>query len=111
MFSYRHQKKYDSCFQIKRDMIAFSSRRGLDTKGDSLALGIDMFYSPYRFQSKPYLLKVLDIEASDIMIGQVMMLDKFKISTVDGKINKMKKELREKEECIIMMHLKKNFLK
>ncbi len=63
-------------------MIAFSSRRGLDTKGDSLALGIDMFYSPYRFQSKPYLLKVLDIEASDIMIGQVMMLDKFKISTV-----------------------------
>lgn len=92
-------------------MIAFSSRRGLDTKGDSLALGIDMFYSPYRFQSKPYLLKVIDIEASDIMIGQVMMLDKFKISTVDGKINKMKKELREKEECIIMMHLKKIFLK
>ena len=72
--AYRHQKKYDSCFQVKRDMIAFSSRRGLDTKGDSLALGIDMFYSPYRSQSKPYLLKVLDIEASDILVGQVMML-------------------------------------
>ena len=51
----RHQKKYDSCFQIGRNMIAFSSRRGMDTKGDSLALGIDMFYSPYRLQSKPYL--------------------------------------------------------
>ena len=72
--AYRHQKKYDSCFRVKRDMIAFSGRRGLDTKGDSLALGIDMFYSPYRSQSKPYLLKVLDIEASDILVGQIMML-------------------------------------
>lgn len=72
--AYRHQKKYDSCFRVKRNMIAFSSRRGMDTKGDSLALGVDMFYSPYRSQSKPYLLKVLEIEASDILVGQVMML-------------------------------------
>jgi len=55
-------------------MIAFSDRRGLDTKGDSLALGIDMFYSSYKIQSKPYLLKVLDIDASDVMVGMVMQL-------------------------------------
>ena len=72
--AYRHQKKYDSCLLIKRNMIAFSDRRGLDTKADSLALGIDMFYSSYKIQSKPYLLKVLDIDASDVMLGMVMQL-------------------------------------
>lgn len=55
-------------------MIAFSDRHGLDTKADSMALGVDMFYSSYKLQSKPYLLKVLDIEASDVMVGMVMQL-------------------------------------
>lgn len=72
--AYRHQKKYDSCFYIKRNMIAFSDRHGLDTKGDSLALGIDMFYSSYKLESKPYLMKVFEIEAGDVMVGMVMQL-------------------------------------
>ena len=72
--AYRHQKKYDSCFQVKRHMIAFKNRRGIDAKADSLALGIDMFYSSYKLQSKPYLMKVLDIEMDDLTVGLVMQL-------------------------------------
>ena len=71
---YYRQKKYDSCFYIKRNMIAFSDRRGLDVKADSMALGVDMFHSPYRHLAKPYLLKVLEIDANNVVVGLVMNL-------------------------------------
>ena len=72
--AYYYQEKYDSCFQVKRDMIAFKCRRGLEAKRDSMTLGIQMFHSPYMLQSKPYLLKVLEYESDDVTIGLVMML-------------------------------------
>lgn len=71
---YYNQEKYDSCFQVKRDMIAYKSRNGLDAKIDSMTLGIQMFHSPYRLQSKPYLLKALEYESDDITAGMVMLL-------------------------------------
>ena len=71
---YYYQEKYDSCFQVKRNMIAFKCRRGLEAKRDSMTLGIQMFHSPYMLQAKPYLLKVLEYEDDDVTIGMVMML-------------------------------------
>ncbi len=71
---YFNQEKFDSCFQVKRDMIEYKSRNGLDAKIDSMTLGIQMFHSPYRLQSKPYLLKALDYESDDITAGMVMLL-------------------------------------
>ncbi|MBR5781620.1 MAG: hypothetical protein IKY27_06515 [Bacteroidales bacterium] len=71
---YYNQEKFDSCFQVKRDMIAYKSRNGLDAKIDSMTLGIQMFHSPYRFQSKPYLLKALEYESDDITTGMIMLL-------------------------------------
>ena len=71
---YYNQEKYDSCFQVKRDMIAYKTRNGLDAKIDSMTLGIQMFHSPYRLQSKPYLLKALEYESDDITAGMVMLL-------------------------------------
>ena len=71
---YYNQEKYDSCFQVKRDMIEYKTRNGLDAKIDSMTLGIQMFHSPYRFQSKPYLLKALEYESDDITAGMIMLL-------------------------------------
>ena len=71
---YYYQEKFDSCFQVKHDMIAFKCRHGLEAKRDSMTLGIQMFHSPYMLQSKPYLLKVLEYENDDVTIGMVMML-------------------------------------
>ena len=71
---YYNQGKFDSCFQVCRNMIAFKCRRGLEAKRDSMTLGIQMFHSPYMLQSKPYLLKVLEYENDDVTIGMVMML-------------------------------------
>ena len=71
---YYYQEKYDSCFQVKRNMIAFKCRRGLEAKRDSMTLGIQMFHSPYMLQSKPYLLKVLEYETRYDIIGSIMLL-------------------------------------
>jgi hypothetical protein len=71
---YYNQGKFDSCFQVKRDMIAYKSRNRLDAKIDSMTLGIQMFHSPYKLQSKPYLLKALEYESDDVTVGMVMLL-------------------------------------
>ena len=71
---YFNQGKFDSCFHVCRNMIAFKCRRGLEAKRDSMTLGIQMFHSPYMLQAKPYLLKVLEYEDDDVTIGMVMML-------------------------------------
>ena len=71
---YYNQGKFDSCFQVCRNMIAFKCRRGLEAKRDSMTLGIQMFHSPYMLQSKPYLLKVLEYETRYDIIGSIMLL-------------------------------------
>lgn len=69
-----YQKKYEECFETTHDAINFKSRHGIDTKNDSMALGILMYHSPYKLKSKPYLLKVLDIETNDVVRGAIMAL-------------------------------------
>ena len=71
---YYDQHEFDSCFLVQQEMIAFKTRRGIDAKNDSVSLGIAMFHSPYILQSKPYLLKVLDIDIGDVERGAIMSL-------------------------------------
>ena len=66
--------EFDSCFLVMHELIAFKTRRGIDTKNDSVNLGIAMFHSPYCPQSKPYLLKALDSDIDDMKLGAVMSL-------------------------------------
>ena len=71
---FHYQKKYEECFKTAHDVINFKSRHGMDTKNDSMALGILMYHSPYKLKSKPYLLKVLEIKTNDVAHGAIMML-------------------------------------
>lgn len=71
---YYDQHKFDSCFFVQQELIAFKTRRDIDTKNDSVSLGIAMFHSPYILQSKPYLLKVLDADFGDMERGAIMSL-------------------------------------
>lgn len=66
--------EFDSCFLVMHELIAFKTRRDIDTKNDSVNLGITMFHSPYCLQSKPYLLKALDSDIDDMKLGAVMSL-------------------------------------
>lgn len=66
--------EFDSCFLVMHELIAFKTRRDIDTKNDSVNLGITMFHSPYCLQSKPYLLKTLDCDIDDMKLGAVMSL-------------------------------------
>lgn len=66
--------EFDSCFLVMHELVAFKTRRGIDTKNDSVNLGITMFHSPYCLQSKPYLLKTLDCDIDDMKLGAVMSL-------------------------------------
>lgn len=66
--------EFDSCFFVMHELIAFKTRRDIDTKNDSVNLGITMFHSPYCLQSKPYLLKTLDCDIDDMKLGAVMSL-------------------------------------
>ena len=70
------QKQYDAAFAEESLIIMMKARRGLDTKRDSLSLGINMFFSPMKTASKPYLLKVLDVYADSATVesGAVMSL-------------------------------------
>ena len=71
---YYSQHEFDSCFLVQQELIAFKTRRDIDTKNDSVSLGIAMFHSPYILQSKPYLLKVLDADFGDMERGAIMSL-------------------------------------
>ena len=73
---YYDQKQYDASFAEESRIIAMKARRGQDTKRDSLSLGINMFFSPMKTASKPYLLKVLDVYADSATVesGAVMSL-------------------------------------
>lgn len=71
---YYDQHEFDSCFLVQQELIAFKTRHGVDAKNDSVSLGIAMFHSPYILRSKPYLLKVLNIEVGDVERGAIMSL-------------------------------------
>ena len=66
--------QFDSCFQLQRECIAFKTRHGMDTKNDSVSLGMFLFFSGDHAAAKPYLLKVVDADCDDVQTGYVMSL-------------------------------------
>ena len=53
----------DSSLMVERERMAFKNRRGLDTRKDSIALGMSLYYTPgYKLEAKPYLLKIFKIK-------------------------------------------------
>ena len=53
----------DSSLLVERERMAFKNRRGLDTRKDSIALGMSLYYTPgYKLEAKPYLLKIFKIK-------------------------------------------------
>ena len=53
----------DSSLRVERERIAFKNRRGLDTRRDSIAFGMSLYYTPgYKLEAKPYLLKTFNIK-------------------------------------------------
>ncbi len=62
-FNYYQKKEYDTAFILFQDKINFKNRHNLSTLEDSVGLGILMFHSPYKYQSKQYLLKTFDMIA------------------------------------------------
>ena len=72
---YYQQKQYDSCIYVNQELIFFKDRRGIDTKNDSVGLGITMYHSPYCMESKPYLLKILEVDnVGQVTRGSIMSL-------------------------------------
>jgi DNA-binding CsgD family transcriptional regulator len=66
--------QYDSCFRLCREGMAFKARRGMDTKNDSVSLGMFLFFSGDHAAAKPCLLKVVDADCDDVQTGYVMSL-------------------------------------
>ena len=71
---YFDNNQIDSCLQVQREIIAFKVRRGMDTKGDSVNMGMNLFFSGRKTEAKPYLFKILDMECDDVEKGAVMSL-------------------------------------
>ena len=71
---YLDGKQLDSCLMVQRETIAFKQRRGMDTKGDSVSIGMNLFFSDKKTEAKPYLLKVMDDKFGDVERGAVMSL-------------------------------------
>ena len=66
--------QFDSCFRIQRELIAFKTRRGMDTKNDSVSLGMFLYFSGDHAAAKPYLLKVVEADCDAVQTGYVMSL-------------------------------------
>ena len=73
-FLYKDNHQLDSCLAVQHDLIAFKTRRGMDTKGDSISIGMHLFFGGHRAEAKPYLLKVLDAHYGDLERGVIMSL-------------------------------------
>jgi len=71
---YFDDQQLDSCLQVKREVIAFKTRRGMDTKNDSVSMGMNLFFSGSHAEAKPYLRKVLEAEMGEVERGAIMSL-------------------------------------
>ncbi len=71
---YFDDQQLDSCLQVKREIIAFKTRRGMDTKNDSVSMGMNLFFSGSHAEAKPYLRKALEAEMGEVERGAIMSL-------------------------------------
>lgn len=65
---------FDSCFLLQRERIAFKARRGMDTKNDSVSLGMFLLFSGNQAAAKPCLLKVMEADCDNVQRGAIMSL-------------------------------------
>ena len=71
---YYDKGKIDSCVMVQKQIIDFKARRGMDTKNDSVGIGINLFFADFHTAAKPYLLKVMETDFDDVKRGAVMSL-------------------------------------
>ena len=71
---YYDNNELDSCLVVQSNTIGFKARRGMDTKNDSVNIGINLFFSGRLADAKPYLLKVLEADLGDVERGALMSL-------------------------------------
>jgi hypothetical protein len=71
---YYDKGEIDSCVMVQKQIIDFKARRGMDTKNDSVGVGINLFFANFHVAAKPYLLKVMEADFDDVKRGAVMSL-------------------------------------
>ncbi len=71
---YYDKGEIDSCVMVQKQIIDFKARRGMDTKNDSVGIGINLFFANFHASAKPYLLKVMEADFDDVKRGAVMSL-------------------------------------
>ena len=71
---YYDKGEIDSCVMVQKQIIDFKARRGMDTKNDSIGIGINLFFADFHTEAKPYLLKVMEADFDDVKRGAVMSL-------------------------------------
>lgn len=71
---YFDKGEIDSCVMVQKQLIDFKARRGMDTKNDSIGIGINLFFANFHAAAKPYLLKVMEADFDDVKRGAVMSL-------------------------------------
>ena len=71
---YYDDHEMDSCIAVQHNIIAFKARRGMDTKWDSISLGMHLFFSEKKGEAKPYLQKVLELDFADVESGAILSL-------------------------------------
>lgn len=73
-FLFFDNQQIDSCVVVQQQLIDFKTRRGMDTKNDSVSMGLNLFFAGRHEASKPYLLKVLVADYGDVERGAIMSL-------------------------------------
>ena len=71
---YFNAQQIDSCLLVQHEIVAFKERRGMDTKNDSVDIGLNLFFSGSHAEAKPYILKVLEAEMGEVERGAIMSL-------------------------------------
>jgi len=71
---YFDKGEVDSCVMVQKQLIDFKARRGMDTKNDSVSIGINLFFADLHAEAKPYLLKVRESDFDDVKRGAIMSL-------------------------------------
>ena len=71
---YYDSRQIDSCVMVQKQIIGYKARRGMDTKNDSVSIGMNLYFSSRLADAKPYLLKVLEADLGDVERGALMSL-------------------------------------